>query len=291
VLPGNRTTNWLTVSPRSGAGPGQVLLQASAAGLANGVYRAIVSLEASNAVPQAVSVPVTMVVGGSSNMTIDAMANNASGSAVFAPGMQAAVYGSQLASALQATSRIPVPFTLAGVSATVNGVSAPLYAVSPGQINLQIPYETGAGTAVLAVNNNGQIASYSFSVAVAAPGIFSNLVNNSTGGRGSARPGDVMTIFITGAGDLTPSLATGAAPASTTAARNLPKPRLPLTVTVGGEAADVAFAGNASGLVGITQVNFTVPASAAPGPQAVIVTVGTAASDPVTLTITPAAAP
>jgi len=34
-----------------------------------------------------------------------------------------------------------------------------------------------------------------------------------------------------------------------------------------------------------------VPASAAPGPQAVIVTVGTAASDPVTLTIAPADAP
>jgi uncharacterized protein (TIGR03437 family) len=291
VLPANRTSSWLTVSPRSGAGPGQVVLQASAAGLANGVYRAIVSLEASNAVPQAISVPVTLVVGGSSTMTIDAMGNNASGSAVFAPGMQAAVYGSQLAPALQATTRIPIPFTLAGVSATVNGVSAPLYAISASQINLQIPYETGSGTAVLAVNNNGQVASYSFTIAAAAPGIFGSLIDNTTGGRGSARPGDVMTIFITGAGDLTPSLPTGATPPSTTAARNLPKPRLPLTVTVGGETADIAFAGNASGLVGLTQVNFTVPASAAPGPQALIVTVGTAASDPVTLTIAPAAAP
>ena len=291
VLPANRTSGWLTVSPRSGAGPGQVVLQASAAGLANGVYRAIVSLEASNAVPQALSVPVIMVVGGSSAMTIDGMGNNASGSAVFAPGMQAAVYGSQLAPALQAATRMPLPFTLSGVSATVNGVSAPLYAVSQGQINLQLPYETGSGTAVLAVNNNGQIASYSFPVTAAAPGIFSNLINNSTGGRGSARPGDVLTIFITGAGDLTPSLATGATPPSTTAARNLPKPRLPLAVTVGGETAGIAFAGNASGLVGITQVNFTVPASAAPGPQQVIVTVGAAASDPVTLTIAPADAP
>jgi len=184
-------------------------------------------------------------------------------------------------------SRIPLPLNLAGVSVTVNGISAPVYSVSPGQIDIQIPFETGLGTAVLAVNNNGQVASYSFPVSVAAPGIYSFFINNSNGAQNAGRAGDVMTIFVSGAGDLTPSLATGAGPSALVPVRSLPRPRLPVTITVGGEPANVAFAGNASGLVGAIQVNFTVPADLAPGPQPVVVAVGNAASEPVNLTITP----
>ena len=63
---------------------------------------------------------------------------------------------------------VPLPLDIAGVSATVNGVSAPLYYVSPGQINVQVPYETGIGFAVLGINNNGQLSSFPFTVAAAA---------------------------------------------------------------------------------------------------------------------------
>lgn len=281
VLPANRTTSWLQVS----AAPSGATLLASTAGLANGVYRAIVSIEASDAIPSAISVPVIMVVGGSSAITIVEMRNNASGTIAFAPGMQVAVRGSGLAPATQQTSRIPLPFRLAGVSATVNGISAPVYFVSPDQVDIQIPYETGLGSAVLAINNNGQVASFSFPVSVAAPGIYNFFIDNNTGVRNSGRAGDVMTMFVSGVGDLTPSLATGVTPSAFTPVAGLPVARLPLTVTVGGEPAPVAFAGNASGLVGAIQVNFTAPADLAPGPQPVIVTVGNAVSDPVTLTI------
>ncbi len=64
---------------------------------------------------------------------------------------------------------------MAGVGAAVNGVAAPLYYVSPGQLNLQIPYETAVnGTATLQINNNGQAASQTFPVATAAPGVFTD---------------------------------------------------------------------------------------------------------------------
>jgi len=281
ILPANRTSSWLAVTPNGST----VTLQASTNGLANGVYRAFVSIQAPNAVPQQISVPVTLLVGGSPAISIAGMRDNASGTEAFAPGMQVAVFGSGLAPVTQATSRLPLPLNLNGVSATVNGISAPLYFVSDGQVNLQIPYETGSGPAVLAINNNGAIASFSFPVAAAAPGIYSALIDATTGARGSAQPGDVMTIFITGAGDLSPTLATGATPAASTSVRNLPKPRLPLSVTLGGEQASVAFAGNASGLVGVTQINFTVPSDATPGDQPLVVTVGGASSGPVMLTI------
>jgi uncharacterized protein (TIGR03437 family) len=284
VLPASRTTSWLKIS---GAAPGPLNVIASSVGLANGVYQAMVTIEAPNAIPAMVSVPVTMVVGGSPDIRIFGIRNNASGTVAFSPGMQVAVYGSGLAPGTSQTSRIPLPFTLGGVSATVNGISAPVYSVSSGQIDIQIPYETGSGTAVLAVNNNGQVASYSFPVTVAAPGIYNFFIDNNLGAQNTGRAGDVMTMFVSGAGDLTPSLATGASPSTLTPVRSLPRPRLPVTVSVGGEAANVAFAGNASGLVGAIQINFTLPGDLPPGPQPVIVSVGNAMSDPVNLTITP----
>ncbi|PWU06901.1 MAG: peptidase S8 [Terriglobia bacterium] len=285
VLPANRTTSWLTISPRSGTGAAEVTIQASAAALANGVYRALISIQAPNALPQALLVPVVLVVGGSQEMTVSAVRNNASGAAAIAPGMQAVVYGSQLAASSQSFRRPPLPFALAGVSATVNGVSAPLYAVSPGQINLQIPYETGIGPAVLAINNNGKVAFSTLQVGVAAPGIDGLVIDNTTGQRGQARAGDALTLFFTGAGDLTPSLATGAAPPTGTPTRNLPRPRLPVSITIGGVPATITSVGNPSGMVGLMQLNCTVPAAVTPGAQPVVVTVGDAASDPVNITI------
>ncbi len=85
---------------------------------------------------------------------------------------------------------------------------------------------------------------------------------------------------------MTPTLATGASPPSGIPLSQFPKPRLPLTVTVGGENASVLFGGTTPGLVGVIQVNFTVPPDIAPGVQPVVVTVGGVASPPVNLTVT-----
>ena len=280
VLPANRTSSWLSISPVSGSGPGTVSLQASAAGLSPGVYRAAVGVQAADALPQLISIPVTLIVGPASNTSITGAANGASFTAVFAPGMLCSVFGTELAPSTQSASFLPLPLSLKGVSATVNGVTAPLYFVSPGQINLQIPYEAGAGPAVLGVNNNGKVAAFPIQIAAAAPGIFADSGRNLVPS-GSAQRGQVISMYITGDGDVTPTLPTGATPAS-----RFPKPRLPLSVTVGGVSAELPFYGITPGLVGVTQINFTVPADAPVGPQAVVVTVGGAASPPVTLNVT-----
>ena len=176
---------------------------------------------------------------------------------------------------------VPLPLTLGGVSATVNGVTAPLYYVSPGQIDVQIPYETGAGTAVLAIDNNGQIATLAFTVAETAPGLFASAVSNSTGlPVSSATAGKTLLLFMTGEGDVTPTLATGATPPVENNASFYPKPRLPVVVTVGGVQASVSFQGIPAGLTGVTQIDFAIPANAPTGPQQVVVTVGGVATPP-----------
>ena len=196
------------------------------------------------------------------------------------------VYGANLAPATEHAPRVPLPLTMQGVTATVNGISAPLLDVLSGQLNIQVPYETGAGTAILGVNNNGQVAYFPFQVTPSAPGIFmtedgaGNLVPFPSG-----QTGQELLAFITGEGDVTPPLITGAPP-TTFVVSKLPAPALPLTITVGGVPATIDFAGVPDFLVGVTQINFTVPAGVPLGPQPVVVTVGGVASPPVTLTIT-----
>jgi uncharacterized protein (TIGR03437 family) len=175
---------------------------------------------------------------------------------------------------------------MSGVSATINGVSAPLYSISPSLLNIQVPYEIGAGTAVLGVNNNGKVSSYSFQVAPSAPGIFTapdgSLAPSVNGGRGQS-----STLYITGDGETLPALFAGAAPFAGTPVARLPKPRLPVIVTVGGIAATTLFTGIPAGLVGVTQIDFTIPQSAPLGSQPVVVTVGGVASQPANLVVTP----
>jgi uncharacterized protein (TIGR03437 family) len=222
---------------------------------------------------------------GPENVTVSGISNAASGQQVYAPGMVLSIYGTQLATLSQSAGTIPLPPYLAGFEALINGVPAPLYYVSPGQVNVQIPYETKTGQATLIAGTPYQNVTYPFQVSAAAPGIFT-LSDGTISPWGSGAAGQTVTMFITGEGQVRPSLATGATPSSRTPLAQLPKPQLPVTVTVGGLPATIQFIGIASGLVGETQINFTIPTSAPVGVQPVVVTVGSASSPPANITVT-----
>jgi uncharacterized protein (TIGR03437 family) len=286
VFPSNQITTWLSVTPTSGSGSQAINLRGSATGLATGVYNATLVFQATNTIPQFIEVPVTFTVGSATGISIGGMANGASYQPAYAPGMVLSIFGAQLAPSTQAAGSVPLPLTLAGVSATVNGVAAPLYYVSPSQLNIQIPYETGAGRAVLGVNNNGQVAAAAFKVTPAAPGIFTDPSNNLVP-KSAAKPGDTLSLFLTGDGTVTPSLASGASPVSGTPLDYLPRPGLPVAVTIAGIPATIVFAGIPPSLVGTTQINFVIPSDAAAGTQTVIVSVAGASSQPANLLIVP----
>ena len=287
LSPANRTTSWLTVSPPTGSGNAQLKIQAAGAGLSPGVYTAMVAIQAANSIPQAINVPVTLVVGASGTTTIAAVANAGSfQSGVAAPGMLMTVFGTQLAQVSAQFGSGLLPLSLKGVSATVNGITAPIVAISPSQITVQVPYETGAGNAVLGVNNNGQVAAFYFPVSLAAPGFFGFALDPFSGvPLFSIKAGQPVALLITGDGDVSPFLATGATPPSVISLSLLPKPRLPVSVTVGGVAAKVSFAGITPGSFGVTEIDITVPSTVPPGSQPVVVTVGGIASPPLSLII------
>ena len=226
------------------------------------------------------SVPVQ---GPQIHVSLAGISNAASGKVVFAPGEIIAVYGTAFANITQASSALPLPQFLAGFEATINGNPAPIYYVSPNQVNIQVPYETNPGSATLVLGNPYENApAFSITVASAAPGIFmfpDGSVNPSrTGARGQTVP-----LFITGDGAVTPSVTTGSPPSSHGA---VPRPVQPVSITVGGvDVGTPQFIGIPSWAVGVTQINFTIPASVPPGPQPVVVTVGGLPSTAATITV------
>jgi hypothetical protein len=71
-----------------------------------------------------------------------AITNAASGTLPAARGMAMSVYGAGLAATMAQADGLPLPLSLGNVTASVNGIPAPLYFVSPEQVNLQIPWGT-----------------------------------------------------------------------------------------------------------------------------------------------------
>jgi uncharacterized protein (TIGR03437 family) len=177
-------------------------------------------------------------------------------------------FGVELSTTPAAAQSLPLPTTLAGARIQVNGIDAPLLFVSPKQINFQVPFETPEGSvSVGAILGGQQSPAEPATVARFAPELFVNpatglplaqrhsdgaLINAQT----LAKPGDVLILYVTGIGVLNNPPATGA-PATDDP---LSSATVTPTVTVGGVAASVSFAGLAPGFVGLGQINIKLPA-------------------------------
>ena len=101
-----------------------------------------------------------------------------------APNSIATIFGNQLAPAIEQSSAVPLPTTLAGVSVSFTDragttSTAPLFYVSPKQINLQAPAGLQPGLATVTVSSNGATrATGKVQIEITAPGIFTQ---NATG--------------------------------------------------------------------------------------------------------------
>jgi len=315
VFPANRTTSWLTLSQYAGTGPATVTLSTNPAGFEQGAYRATIVLQSPNSIPQWVAIPV-MFVNGTYSPTgpvVTSVGNAISFTPGVSPGSLMAIYGANLAYNTASASGLPLTDSLIGTSVTVNGWPAPILYISPTQINVQVPFEVGAGPAVLGINDSaiygeaisgsgpdgvvavpvpetptlffsGGIAGFEFQIQPAAPGILTS--NGSIYPTASAKQGSYATIYVTGTGEISQPIASGVPVATGTAVSNLPTPRLPINVTVGGVPALIQFEGMTPGTIGLIQVNFVVPTTVDPGVQPVVITAGGYPSAAANLTVT-----
>lgn len=186
--------------------------------------------------------------------------NAASNRPGLAAGSLASVYGQNLGTDTLAATSLPLPTALGGLSILINGTPAPLLFVSPGQVNLQVPWSIATGTATISADFNGQPGNtITADVKTGAPGIF--VVVRADGSLVTAdRPvvaNDVLIIYCTGLGPVDQIVTTGnPAPDSPVAGV-----RNGVTVRFGNVAAtEVFFAGLTPGFVGLYQINVRAPA-------------------------------
>jgi uncharacterized protein (TIGR03437 family) len=227
------------------------------------------------------SVVVTQqgTIGSPSVTAINNAASNVSGAV--APGEIVTITGSGLGPSPLVSAHVGsdglYDTALAGTSVQFNGIPAPMIYTSATQVAAIVPYEITGTSVPVTVTYQGQTSAATLVVvAASAPAIFTldstgqgqaAAVNQNGSINTTSAPaliGSIVSLYATGEGQTTP-LGVNGKPATVP----LPKPNLPVSVTIGGQtvsAAQIQYAGGAPGLVaGLLQVNVQIPSGVTPG--------------------------
>lgn len=226
----------------------------------------------------------TLVPNGALHIFFDApMAAQLGGG--LAPGNVSQVYGTGLASSALSPGVVPLVTEFNGTFMLIGGFEAPLFYISDGLLDVQVPAELAPNRQYSAiVSANGALTlPQTIDVVPLQPGlaIYRDGTNTVIAQRPAdfslidathpARPGEVLILYLAGMGATNPAVRSGLpAPGSEPFARVTAPP----TVTVDGQNADIFYAGLAAGGVGLYQINFTVPANARTGVLDLVVTQG-----------------
>jgi uncharacterized protein (TIGR03437 family) len=195
-----------------------------------------------------------------------------------APGTIVAIYGQSLASATVTSNTLPLPTAMSGSSVIIGGMEAPLYYVSPGQIDAQIPFELQSAQQyqVIVMANGALTTPQPIQLTAATPGLAANpdstlIAQHSDGSlvtqASPARGGEYLVAYLAGLGDTTVPVPSGTASPSSP----LALPSNTLVLTINGTQYPIYFAGLTPGLVGLYQMNFQVPTGLAAGNITVVV--------------------
>jgi len=187
-----------------------------------------------------------------------------------APGSVVAIYGIHLASDNFTSPAARLATTLDNVTVRAGGQAVPLFFVSPGQINVQLPSNLPTGEHFLTVHMDGKPdATAAFAVSRNAPGLYGTVANAETFAVAAhqdgsaisvsspARRGEIVSLYGTGFGPYNPEPPDGAAVSSGT--------KYPLAdaakIVVGERQIEPVWAGAAAGKVGVTVVQLKIDES------------------------------
>ncbi len=208
-----------------------------------------------------------------------------------APGAYLEIFGENLAQGTMGWSEAftgsNAPTQLDGVSVTIGGQRAFVSFVSPTQVNVQVPATVAIGqTLPVVLSNRGQsTASVPIAVRLLAGGLLAPAAfkvgdrqfvyatkgntativsNGSIPGLAAApaTPGEVLVMYGTGFGSMVPFSIPIAGAIPQAVGTRL---QFPVTVRIGGIAAQVLFEGVIPGFVGLYQFNVVVPPDAPEG--------------------------
>jgi uncharacterized protein (TIGR03437 family) len=283
-----------TASPTSSASwlavqlvPGPYLkLTADPTGLSPGIQTATLTLH-SNAANEPVTLPVTLEVipQGPPMAYFAGVLTNSSTLPNVAPGTIAWMFGEQFTfNAPSSAATLPLDTSLNGVTVYLNNTAVPVYYVSYGQINFQIPFSTMQGDYIVRVQREGLTGnSVGLTVNLREPriltlngagtgyGIIVNQDNSfpapASYGAGfhPAKAGDWLVIYALGLGPTAPEVASGAGSPLNPLSKVDIGVKVVLTDGFFSTSVDAYFAGLTPNLVGLYQINFQVPTNAPKG--------------------------
>jgi uncharacterized protein (TIGR03437 family) len=209
----------------------------------------------------------------------------------------AQVYGTNLATVSEPTTEVPLTTLHKGTQMLIGPYEAPLYFVSPGQLNVQVPAELAPNLpyAVIVSVNGALTVPDTINVVPAVPGVAAfqdgrviaqhnadfALVTEAN----PAKRDEFLILYLVGLGATNPPVASGA---PSPGAEPLGRPVEPVTVTLGGQAVEVPFIGLTPFSVGLFQINMKVPANAPLNtPLDIVITQGGLSANVATLTVAP----
>ena len=287
---------WLSVTPASGTTPASLSVAVNPAGLLDGTFTGTITVMPAGLESGGQTVTVTLKVGtGISTPTIAGVINAASGAVgTVSPGMVISIFGQGLgpqagAAFVNPPSGETVATTLDGTQVLFDGVPVPVLYTQDGQVNAIAPFalEGKATTLMEVVYNNVKSAGMTLQVAEAdsEPGLFTAdgsgkgqgaILNQDYSINGASNPaaaGSAVMLFGTGGGQTIPASIDGQLnPLSADG-----KLVLPVTVMIGGQAAQVLYSGPAPALVGgVIQINAVIPDGTPAGNVPIVVQIGTA---------------
>jgi uncharacterized protein (TIGR03437 family) len=290
-----RTTSFVSATRLTAAIPASDIVSGGTAQVA--VFSPAPGGGTSNVLAFAINLLPVLSPGGTVNG-----ATFGAGSSAVAPGTIVAIFGTNLTDGTSCLAPSCNPTfgsdgklstTMTGAQVTVNGILAPFFYSSPNQLGVEIPTELTGVSATVQVTVSGQAsAPQTIAMAPVSPGIFTFTSDGKGAGafthvdgspvtpQNPAHAGELVILYATGLGQVTPSVPTGTLPggASATAA--------PTALTIDGITMAPDFAGLAGCCVGLNQVNVRVPAntrSAAEIP--VVLTIRGVASNRVTIAV------
>ncbi len=237
-------------------------------------------LAAADGVPRPAAPQIN--VGG----VVNAATNRPAPDNYVSPGAIISIYGTGLAKVTHEVSSGDLdqgflPEVMSGVTVFFGSVAAPLFFVSPLQINAQAPANLQPGQWQVTVRVDRLEASDTVMVAPYSPGLFS-VARHADGTQVSqqapARPGEFILFFGTGFGETRPPMLSGqlAPPGPTWMANHI-------EARIGGQAlagADIYYYGLAPAYAGLYQFNLRVPAATPGGDADVMVRVADSWSQP-----------
>jgi len=293
------TGAFLKITPTSGNTNATLAVSVDATGLTPGDYKGTITVTAVDAINSPQTIEVVLHVAPPPPAITGAGVLNAASSkgGPVAPGELLVVYGTSVGPEQLAGTKVDgdrVTSETGNTRVLFDGVPGAMIYAASGQVSAVVPYSVhGKTNTKVEVERFGvRSNAVTMQVAAASPALFTlnsagygqgAIVNQDGSINGEDHPAgrdSIVILYATGEGQTDPGGVDGKL-----ALQSLPKPMQTVRVTIGGQQAEILYAGAAPSMIaGVMQINVKVPAGSATGSVPVQVSVGGVES-PATVTM------